>query len=452
MSKVFGIVNLIISFIVCAFVPTTYSYEYSILCVILYGVFVLEYLFFKKKENYLDFDCLFFVSYFFVTLYYPAFMYEQDPFRYVMYELGFDKDTMSLSSGLALLGISAYMAGSLFITKGTKKELDKDFDNHPTKKIKTTWIFLTAIILVILYVATGGYMKLFNEYVGGGAEDISEGGIGTYFYAFFPAFLFAGIIAEFYNLKIINKKKVSFLSINKWGFTITVVVFLMFFIAGSRTIPIQIVLLILGLYTFLYKPFGLLKFLASISIGFIVLAVVGFLRAKSNEGKEFYMEDAAMDLIINNRNSFLAVERVENYGINFGESMLSPILAPFPFSQSAVIGIFGLNEDDMRSALVFTKDTFGYVSNWGLGTNIMADVYISFGMVGVIIFFILLGYFVNFSMKKAHTSLPYFILYSIFISYAVYLARAEYFYFVRYFVWAYCIIIFSLKFQKLKQS
>ena len=226
----------------------------------------------------------------------------------------------------------------------------------------------------------------------------------------------------------------------------------MFFIAGSRTIPIQIVLLILGLYTFLYKPFGLLKFLASISIGFIVLAVVGFLRAKSNEGKEFYMEDAAMDLIINNRNSFLAVERVENYGINFGESMLSPILAPFPFSQSAVIGIFGLNEDDMRSALVFTKDTFGYVSSWGLGTNIMADVYISFGMVGVIIFFILLGYFVNFSMKKSHTSLPYLILYSIFISYAVYLARAEYFYFVRYFVWAYCIIIFSLKFQKLKQS
>ena len=56
MSKVFGIVNLIISFIVCAFVPTKYSYEYSILCVILYGVFVLEYLFFKKKENYLDFD------------------------------------------------------------------------------------------------------------------------------------------------------------------------------------------------------------------------------------------------------------------------------------------------------------------------------------------------------------------------------------------------------------
>lgn len=452
MSKVFGIVNLVISFIVCAFVPTTYSYEYSILCVILYGVFVLEYLFFKKKENYLDFDCLFFVSYFFVTLYYPAFMYESDPFRYVMYELGFDKDTMALSSGLALLGISSYMAGSLFITKSSKKEEASALENQPTKKIKTTWIFLTAIILVILFVATGGYMKLINEYVGGGAEDISEGGIGSYFFVFFPAFLFAGIIAEFYNLKIINSKKVEFLRINKWGFIITVVVFLMFLLAGSRTIPIQIVLLILGLYTILYKPFGLVKFLTSIGVGFTVLALVGFLRAKSNEGKEFYMQDAAMDLIITNRNSFLAVERVEKYGFNYGESMLSPLLAPIPFAQSAVISFFGLDEDDMRSALVFTKDTFGYVGNWGLGTNIMADVYISFGMAGVIIFFILLGYFVNFSMKKAKTSLLYLILYSIFISYAVYLVRAEYFYFVRYFVWAYCIIIFSLKFQKIKQS
>lgn len=450
MGRIIGIVILVLSFSVFTFAPDVYDYQYVVICAALYVLFILIYLFIKRKKNYLDFDCLFFVSYFFVTLYYPAFMYPTDPYRYVFYELGFDKDVMSFSSGLALLGISAYIMGALMITDKFKRSKVEKKNNR--LKIKTTWIFVTAIVLVVLFIATGGYMKLFNEYVGGGAEDISDGGIGSYFYVFFPAFLFAGIIAEFRNLKIENEKKINFSSINKIGIAITCIVFILFIATGSRTIPIQLVLLIMGLYTLLYKPFGLFKFTATVVGGFTILALVGFLRSKYNEGKEFHVEDATMDLIINNRNSFLAIERVQNFGINYGESMLSPILAPVPFAQSLVISIFGLDEDQMRSALVFTKDTFGFVSTWGLGTNILADVYISFGILGITIFFAAFGFFANTAMKRGVHSISYLVLYGILISYAVYMSRAEYFFFVRYFIWSYFIILFSLKYQKIKTT
>jgi oligosaccharide repeat unit polymerase len=449
MRQIFGIIIIAISLLICLLAPTSYNREYIQLCAVLYGIFVLIYLMIKRKNNYLDFDSLFFVSYFFVTLYYPTFMYETDPFRYVFYELGFDKNTMTISSGLAILGISSYMMGSLMISNKLESKKIIDTKSKKTEIIKTTWIYVTAILLVLLFIFTGGYAKLINEYVGGGAEDISEGGISSYFYVFFPAFLFAGIIAEFHNLRIIDSKKVRFSSINKLGIVATAAVFLMFFMVGSRTIPIQIVLLILGLYTLLYRPFGLMKFSMVLVIGFVILALVGFLRSVLNRGLEFHVEDSAMDLIINNRNTFLAVERVNRHGINYGESMLSPILAPLPFAQSFAIFLFGINEDDMRSALVFTKDTFGYVGDWGLGTNILADVYISFGILGIVIFFIALGYFVNLSMKRSFSSISYMVLYGVLISYAVYIVRAEYFFFFRYFVWSYLIILFALKYQKI---
>lgn len=450
MGRIIGVIILVISFFVLAFAPNNYDIQYVNVCSFLYGAFVFLYLLIKKKENYLDFDCLFFVSYFFVTLYYPTFMYPSDPYRYIFFQLPFEKGTMSFSSGLALSGISAYIMGGLMVTKEIKNS--KIEVKKSPKKIKTTWIFVTALVLVVLFIATGGYTKLFNEYVGGGAEDISEsGGVSSYFFAFFPAFLFAGIIAEFHNLKIENPQKVKLASVSKLGISITAIVFFMFILVGSRTIPIQLVLLIMGLYTILYRPFGLFKFLGSIALGFITLAFVGFLRAVNSEGNEFHLEDAAMDLIVNNRNSFLAIERVERFGFNLGESMLSPLLAPLPFAQSFVIALFDLDEDNMRSALVFTKDTFGYVGNWGLGTNVLADVYISFGIFGVIVLFFAFGYFVNRSLKKVQDSTAYLILYGILISYAVYISRAEYFFFVRYFVWSYLIITFSLQLQKIKR-
>lgn len=180
------------------------------------------------------------------------------------------------------------------------------------------------------------------------------------------------------------------------------------------------------------------------------MAFVRVVRSKENE--DFHMEDSAMDLIINNRNVFLAVEIVQREGISYGVSMLSPLLAPIPFAQSLVISITGINADDMRSALIFTKETFGYVGDWGLGTSIVADVYLAFGVLGTLVMFIALGYFVNKARVNAQTSIFALVLYGVLLSYTVYIVRAEYLYFVRYFVWCSMIVLLGLKFQKVKKA
>ena len=104
----------------------------------------------------------------------------------------------------------------------------------------------------------------------------------------------------------------------------------------------------------------------------------------------------------------------------------------------------------MRSALITTKDTFGKVGNWGLGTNIVADVYLAFGILGVIILFLVMGYYVNRFRVNSGQSTITLVCYTILLSYAVYLPRAEYFYFFRYFVWCIILLYITLRLQKIK--
>ncbi|WP_313503729.1 O-antigen polymerase [Kaistella carnis] len=451
MAKIYGFVALIISLFICLLAPERYNHEYSILCASLYWIFVLIYMIIRKKKNYFDFDSIFFITYFFVTLYYTVIMYKADPYRYVFYQLYFNKDVLPLSSGLALLGITGYIFGALLINTKQKSSLLLEF-NDKKGLIKTTWMFVICLILIALYIATGGYEMLINEYIGGGAIQVNDSGVSSYFFAFFPAFLISGIIAEFFNMTINSPDQFKFHYLNKVGLVVTAIVFLMFFLVGSRTIPLQIMLICMGLYSMLYQPINLYKFIIYILLGFVLLAGVGILRSEKSEKDNFHMDDAAMDLIVNNRNTFIIVDYVNKKGVSYGESMLSPILAPLPFSQSAVISIFDLNEDDMRSALITTKQTFGYVGDWGLGTNIIADVYLAFGIFGVLILFPFLGYLVHYSKNNFYNSLLALSLYSVLLSYAIYLARAEYFYFFRYFIWCYLILLFSIKIQKVTKS
>lgn len=451
MAKIYGLVAFIISFFICLLAPERYNHEYSILCASLYWVFVLIYMIIRKKKNYFDFDSVFFITYFFVTLYYTVIMYKTDPYRYIFYELYFNKHVLPLSSGLALLGIAGYIFGALLINTKQHDSLVLKFNNKKGQ-IKTTWMFVTCLVLIVLYIASGGYMMLINEYIGGGALEVNDSSIGSYFFAFFPAFLLSGIIGEFFNMTISSPDKFKFRKLNKVGIAVTAIVFFMFFLVGSRTIPLQIMLICLGLYSMLFRPIKLHKFFVYILFGFVLLAAVGNLRSEKSQKDNFQMHDAAMDLIVNNRNTFIAVDYVNKKGFTYGESMLSPILAPLPFSQSGVIAVFGLNEDNMRSALITTKQTFGYVGEWGLGTNIVADVYLAFGLLGVLIFFPLLGYLVHYSKNNFYKSLLALSLYSVLLSYAIYLARAEYFYFFRYFIWCYLILLLSIKFQKVSKA
>ncbi len=164
---------------------------------------------------------------------------------------------------------------------------------------------------------------------------------------------------------------------------------------------------------------------------------------RSHDGIEITsFADIVMDLVVNNRNTFIAVDYVDKNGITWGVSMLSNVVAPIPFLQQIIYNVFNLTPDMGASSLLITKLTLGNVGSLGMGTNIIADLYIAFGVGGVVIMMFVLGYFISYLLGMVKKNSYALIAYAIMISYSVYLVRAEYFFFLRSLLW--CMILMNI--------
>ena len=84
---------------------------------------------------------------------------------------------------------------------------------------------------------------------------------------------------------------------------------------------------------------------------------------------------------------------------------------------------------------------------YGLGTNIIADIYISFGLFGVILLMFLLGSFISYLKRHMNNNIYMFALYIIMISYSIYLVRAEFLFPIRLLVW---VLTFIFVHNKIK--
>jgi len=440
-SQLIFCILLIEAILVYYFAPNIYNYNYSVYCSIQYFLNIGLFLFFKKKKNYFDFDCIFFTGFFFVTLFYPVFMYENDPTRFFAFKYDFNPNVLPQASALALLGMSSYLFGS-FLYIPEYKTLRKYTSNDYIPNNHLTYI---AGFTFILYILTGGYAALGSAYSGSGVKAM---GIASYVFIFTPAFLISTLVIEFNNIRAKNMVEFRVKNINKVTIFITFIFILMILATGSRTLPMQMILLLMGLFTLLYRQISFSMFLILIFLGMLTMFCFVLFRGYEQDGA-FSLVDLAMDLIINNRNSYAAIEYVNINGLTYGMSMSSSLLAPVPFLQNIFINLFGMDGLEMSSSIVITKMTLGEVGELGLGTNIIADIYMSFGAAGVVVLMTSLGCFINIALIKAKSNIYALVCYGVMISYSVFLIRAEFFFFLRFLIWS-LIIVYISKLYKMK--
>lgn len=423
------IILSIIAFYIYILHPNKYMYSYNLLCLIFYLVSIVLFLVFKKKKNYFDFDLLFLTTSFFAFFAYPVLIYPIDPSYFFVFEIVFDHSVISQATALALLGLEVYMTGSIFYNKPIKKPICF-IGIYPLK----TYTSVTYILL-ILFILLGGYTYYYNLYYG---IKSTEKGVFAYVNVLLITFLIASICMQYSNLRYNNisklQKKAIYVPFIILMFTYVIIVLS----TGSRTVPLQVILAVIGLYTLTYKPLSLKKTILIMGIGVFVLASLSYMR--SGDGKISNIFDAFIDIIVVNRNTFAAIEYVNNNGYTYGTSMLSYILQPIPFGQSIIFNAFNLDPYYTSSASLLTTEALGYERSLGLGTNIIADVYLSFGVIGVISFMFFAGWFVAKSKYLASYRINYMIIYTVLVANSVFLVRAEFFYCLQEIIW--CLIVF----------
>lgn len=433
----------ILSIIIYLVSPITYSLSYNYLCGALHIALLVIFYSIKKSDNYFDFDTLFLISYTITFFIYPLFLYPIDPHFFKMFAFDFDEDYINKSTALSLVGSASYCIGRIYRMK--KKGFSDNrnvFRQIPTKR----FIVLSYFLFCLFYV-TGGISNLANVYDSGMNHETS---ISGYIHVVLLPVLYIAIVTQFSNSRLLTNR-LRLHNFNIAFLFLLAIYCLSILMTGSRGSVLAIGLIIIWTYTYFYKKIKLFPFIAIILAGSIVLALVGVMRVDGDSSQLAFV-DVFMDLIINNRNNFVAIEYVDDNGITYGKSMLGSILRIIPLLSGFVHKVFHLNIFETTSSMLLTATTLGEDFTLGLGTSILADLFLAFGLVGVVLGMGLLGRVITYLENRLQSGSPIIIItYAVFISLSVVIVRTEYFNVLNKLVYALVAywILSKVKFKRL---
>ena len=340
---------------------------------------------------------------------------------------------LGISFPLIILG---YFIPKRFEGRDKKIELTR-------KKIELIPILIISFVLLFFSVLVTG-LRIGSLYIG----------TSSYYYILLVRFVsIASCIYAFnaYNKYRSNKEVAFFTYVSEnYLYCILLILFAIYLLIGGDRGPVLVVLLIF-FGGFILSNNMLLKIRTVLFLMLFLIAFVCILRFVENirvAGKDevFSVEniqnvESSDDLFIGSqRCTCLAIEGINNgiYEHTLGLFTIESIVGSIPFIGSR---FFELCEIPFLlrggSALLLSVQHYGFDPPSGLGTTYLADLYIEFGLLGIILFSILFGilvkYFDLICTSGESSNYYIFMLICFSIGYSIYTARSTLFtFFVNY--------------------
>lgn len=150
--------------------------------------------------------------------------------------------------------------------------------------------------------------------------------------------------------------------------------------------------------------------------------------------------DFLSDFYINNRSLYSLVGYTINHGYTYGLTLLSGILGVVPFLVGVFCSLTGIHSDFLGSAQFNSFITLGHIRNVGIGTNIVADIYLAFGLIGVVVIFYIFGKAVSLIKYRSSYNIYYMVAYYILVGRAMYTCRSGIFMNLQPILWSIAIL------------
>lgn len=231
-----------------------------------------------------------------------------------------------------------------------------------------------------------------------------------------------------------------FLKDNMLAIIEAIVLSILYLLIGDRGLPISVVLTILCAYSFLYKKISLSQFAILAMAGVFVLYAIRVTRASDDSlssagisavarstkdalsGKSMIL--VFSDLMGANCELCLGYEYVERYGLQYPLKLLLIPMQPIPKLPS-IMGhlLYGKVPYELSLGYILNEyvSTPGYSGSFG--NHIVADVYIHWGILGLVFFFWLFGRVISTIEIKKYSSLYGMCALLLIVSYSLYLPR-----------------------------
>tara|TARA_B100000795_G_scaffold115302_1_gene85630 strand:- start:5653 stop:7002 length:1350 start_codon:yes stop_codon:yes gene_type:complete len=347
-----------------------------------------------------------------------------------------NKRVVNFATWLSVMSLLIWFLGNIIsLNRPLKKVFIKRY------KVNDSFILGLASASLILFIAIVG-----NEFLSGnynGNLNWNEG--ANYIFLILKTTLYLAIIYAFMNL---TKKKSSiktnfFLLYNNKILTVTIVIFLLvFFLAGDRGPIIQVSLLIIACYSYFVKrvKFRYLSLIFIFGGAIMILLSLGrssnlsinekniLTRGYDNYKYSDISFNPTNELATSNRILYRAINEVPDKhpylnGLTFGMAIANT----FPFVSSSILSYTSLPDMYRSSSAFFTFIGQGANNSWGEGSEILGDIYINFGTIGVLVIIFIFGYFIGFITKNIFFSNnPFYLIifFLIFIE-SVYINRSH---------------------------
>lgn len=270
------------------------------------------------------------------------------------------------------------------------------------------------------------------------------------------AYLQAGFIAMFtlYSMDYKQRDNITWVRFMKFPLIISLLYVVLVLVTGRRTEAIRIASLIIIAY--IYCKSGNVNYRRILIFGILSLgtfSIIGVLRSLSSgslqESARIISEYTSVSPFTRelagsvNTLHIAMANYPDPYEFNYGETFIPSFFKIIPgltsFWENYIVGhhVDGSNE-------IFTSIYFSGDKIWGLGSNIIADVYISFGIIGTCLVFFIFGRFVKYLEIKTFIiqSSPYILALS-FSSYSAFMFACRSTMATIFLCWTYsCLLIY----------
>jgi len=324
--------------------------------------------------------------------------------------------------------------------------------------IKTGWLFNISIISsLILFCITVG-----SSFWSGSHAGVYNWGPGaTYSFLVFRSLLTLAVIYMFLNNRgrfVSLNSAVNVFYRNKVLFFLIIFYCLLFLFIGDRGPVLQLGLVFFGCYTLFNVNLSFSRLVVIVVSAAFLLTVIGLGRTSDANLKEGNVFTRGFEKLSNTDETLLPTEELAS-SVRILYRALNVVPNEHPYLNGLTIGANLIDLIPFSSRLVdippiyqsstsfFTIYEKGEDFEFGDGSEIIADLYINFGIEIAYVVFLLFGYFVawltfNAKINRSHVVI---IVYLGFIALSLYLNRSNFLFPVKYILY---LIIFDRLFSK----
>ena len=407
--RILNIILLFVAILLVAFAPEKYSYEF---CCWILGLTLVSGVFNLRKSiqnnGLVHFNTFFIPSLILMNFLHAVFLYSSAGEIFSVFNFHYNHGIICYSIAVGFLAMQLYFLTyncySVYYKK--KKTKKKSFYINDNIALLTQVLAFGSIAGIVIY-------SFFILDFQGGIEHIYPRLL-----VLVESVVMLSLLFSFYKLSDYNNsfKLKDILNANKLNVVLLGAFTLTLMYLGARGGLIFLLLFAASIYRDYIRQIGLfaktvgviLFFFAFFIMSIMTLTRIGDVNFSTaspvevvQKGIEILQESPQSifilftDFIVNNRNLYVGVDYPSTYGLLWGQSYVPYIFSPVPMGGTFFSELItGKPIDEVNTGAIITN--LGG-ADYGLGTNLIGDLYMNLGLFGVLVGLFLLGKIVAYS-------------------------------------------------------